>query len=259
MTTGPRGRGGGRNAGPGRARGAGANRRPRARRPVRWSRRLVFLRRWLMVIVPLLLLSFGAVAYFTPLFGVRTVEVTGVQALSADQVREKAAIEPGTPLLRLDTDEVVARVRTLLRAASVEIERSWPNTLVLRVTERTPAALLKSSEGPMLVDASGLPYASAPAEVAGLPELVVQRAAPDDPATTAAMRALTSLPEKIRQEVVAVTAKSPNDVRLGLTAGREVRWGDGEDVKRKAAVLAALMSQPGTVYDVSAPELPTIA
>jgi cell division protein FtsQ len=48
-------------------------------------------------------------------------------------------------------------------------------------------------------------------------------------------------------------------VTLGLTDGRTIRWGSADDSARKAQVLAALMSQPGKVYDVSSPDLPTIS
>jgi cell division protein FtsQ len=37
-----------------------------------------------------------------------------------------------------------------------------------------------------------------------------------------------------------------------------VRWGDTGKTDRKAKVLAALLTQKGKIYDVSAPELPTI-
>ena len=40
--------------------------------------------------------------------------------------------------------------------------------------------------------------------------------------------------------------------------GREVRWGGVEQGDRKAAVLVPLLTQPGKIYDVSSPTLPTI-
>ncbi|HSL06993.1 MAG TPA: cell division protein, partial [Pseudonocardiaceae bacterium] len=41
--------------------------------------------------------------------------------------------------------------------------------------------------------------------------------------------------------------------------GREVRWGGVEQGDRKAAVLGPLLTQPGKIYDVSSPTLPTVA
>jgi cell division protein FtsQ len=59
--------------------------------------------------------------------------------------------------------------------------------------------------------------------------------------------------------VLTVTARTPGSVTLGLTGGHTIRWGSADDSARKAAVLAALMTQPGRVYDVSSPDLPTIS
>ncbi|SHF33706.1 cell division protein FtsQ [Streptoalloteichus hindustanus] len=207
----------------------------------------------------LAVLSLLAVVYFSPLLGVREVQVTGVSVLGADDVRRQAAIAEGTPLARLDAEGVSSRVRGMPRVASVEVRRSWPDTVVLQVVERTPVAVVKEGDGSKLVDGTGTAYAPAPEGAAGLPELVVERAGPDDPATAVGVRVLVSIPERVRQEVLTVTARTPGDVRLTLSAGREVRWGGGADSERKAAVLAALLTRPGSVYDISAPELPTVA
>ncbi len=43
-----------------------------------------------------------------------------------------------------------------------------------------------------------------------------------------------------------------------LTGGREVRWGADADNERKAAVLGALLTRPGTLYDVSTPQLAVV-
>ena len=75
----------------------------------------------------------------------------------------------------------------------------------------------------------------------------------------AALTVLTGLSERLRAEVVWIGAKSPADVVLRLGNGREVRWGGVEDGDRKAAVLGPLLTQPGKIYDVSSPALPTIA
>ena len=44
-----------------------------------------------------------------------------------------------------------------------------------------------------------------------------------------------------------------------LTSGKIVRWGTADQTERKAKVLAALLTQDGKIYDVAAPELPTIS
>ncbi len=64
----------------------------------------------------------------------------------------------GTPLARLDTDEVADRVRALPSVASVDVRRSWPHTLVIEVTERTPVAVVAATDGFVVLDASGVVF-----------------------------------------------------------------------------------------------------
>jgi cell division protein FtsQ len=198
------------------------------------------------------LLLFGSV------LGARTVAVAGAGVLSADEVRAAANVPPGRPLLRLDIGAVADRVRGLPPVADVRVERSWPSTVTIRITERAPLAFASVGGGAQLVDATGLRFATVPQPPPGLPELQ----AADGEATVAAARVLATLADPrhaaLRAELTAVHADSPYDVRLTLRGDRTVRWGSVERSDGKAAVLAVLLTQEGSVYDVASPDLPTI-
>jgi len=56
-----------------------------------------------------------------------------------------------------------------------------------------------------------------------------------------------------------VVLSSADSILLELRDGDQVRWGSAESSQQKAAVLAALLQIPATVYDVSVPEQPTTA
>ncbi|WP_433263724.1 cell division protein FtsQ/DivIB [Actinosynnema sp. CS-041913] len=237
-----------------------ARRRPapvRRRRPAGRggpSRRTVLRRRAIAVLVLLVVTGVVGAVWFTPLLGVREVEVQGVVELTADEVRQAAEIEEGTPLVRLDVDGIVERVRKLSRVAAVRVERSVPGTVRLTVDERTPVAVVDLADGAHLVDATGKDYAVLAQPPEGLPELTAEPAG-----LPAAVAVLTGLPEELRREVLTVSATTGADVKLALTAGREIRWGSAVDTPRKAAVAQVLMTREGTVFDVSSPELPTVS
>ncbi|MFE9750891.1 cell division protein FtsQ/DivIB [Saccharothrix saharensis] len=237
------------------SRPAAARRRP-SRRPTRADlyRRKVVRRRVGAILGMLVVTVVVCTVWFTPALGVREVEVLGTAALTGDEVRVAAAIEPGTPLVRLDVDAVAARVRELPRVAGVEVERAVPGTVRLTVDEREPVAVIKTPGGVHLVDATGKDYATVAQPPDGLPELEVT---PD--ALGAAVAVLTQVPEALRRDVLSVTADSPSDVRLALAGGREARWGSAADTARKAAVLEVLLTRKGSVFDVSSPELPTVS
>ena len=198
------------------------------------------------------------------LFDARSVQVVGTGELPAEVVRAVADVRLGTPMMRLDTTAIETRVAAMPQVASVQVRCSVDGTVRIEVTERTPIAVVRPGSGVHLVDATGTDYATMPVGPPGLPELRVARVGPRDSATAAALTVLTRLPEWLRVQVRSIAAKSPADVVLGLDTGRrgtarEVRWGGVEGSDRKAAVLGPLLTQPGKIYDVSSPTLPTIA
>jgi cell division protein FtsQ len=172
-------------------------------------------------------------------------------------------------MLRLDTTSIERRVAALPRVASVQVRCNLDGTVRIELTERAPVAVVRRGDGVHLVDATGTDYAAVPGEPPGLPELRTGRVGPRDAATVAALTVLTGLPEWLRVQVRSITASSPADIVLRLDNGRggngrsgngrEVRWGGVEEGDRKAAVLGPLLTQPGKIYDISSPALPTIA
>lgn len=204
-----------------------------------------------------LVAALGAGAWFSPVLSVRSVQVEGVTVVPQQEVRDAAAIAAGTPLLQVDLGAAARRVAEIPRVATAQVNRMLPSEVRITVVERTPVAWVSGSGGPHLLDAAGFDFATQPPP-AGLPELAVATPGVNDPRTAAALRVLTALPAPLREQVVRVSAISPSAVELTLGQGRTVRWGDVEAAARKAAVLSALLTQPGQVYDVSSPSLPTV-
>jgi cell division protein FtsQ len=207
----------------------------------------------------------GALAWVvlgSPLLAVRSVQVDGEAGLTADQVVEVAGIPEGTPLVRVDTAAVAARVATLPQVASVEVTRGWPHTVVVTLAERVPVAVVTDGGSRRLVDAGGVVFDTITGSPpAGVVPLDVPRPGPDDAATTAALGALAALPRDVRSEVTGVTARTADDVTLTLTDGRSVLWGSAAQTERKAEVLGALLDQieagtlePAGTLDVSTPD-----
>ncbi|MGH3942450.1 MAG: cell division protein FtsQ/DivIB [Pseudonocardiaceae bacterium] len=193
------------------------------------------------------------------LLDARSVQVIGTTELSADEVRTAAAVPLGVSVLQLDTGEIEARVAAVPRVAGVQVGSTFSGTVRITVTERTPIAVRSAPDGVHLIDVTGTDYATIAEAPPGLPELEVARTAPDDPATLAAITVLIGLSPPLRNQVLSVTANSPADVVLRLADDREVRWGGVESADRKAATLTALLTQPGQIYDISSPDLPTIS
>ncbi|MEV4599733.1 FtsQ-type POTRA domain-containing protein [Amycolatopsis sp. NPDC049253] len=225
------------------------------------TRKKEIRRRWVALLVVVTLVGLGYLLFFSSMLGVKDVAVQGAKTVSAEQIRGVAAVPADKPMLLVDVDGIRDRVAEMPGVATVDVSRSWPNTVEITVTERTAIAFFDSGpggDGVHLVDGGGVVFKTVKARPAGLPELKLPKVSADDPVTRAVTAVLGVIPQALLKQVTTATAQTPASVQFTLTDGKTVRWGDAGKTDRKAKVLAALLTQKGKVYDVSAPELPTI-
>lgn len=223
-----------------------------AERSVRGLKAVIWL-----VVAAVVGLALGLMLYFTPVMSARSVAVTGIGAVSREEVIEAAQVRLGTPLLQIDTGAVADRVAGIRRVASARVQREYPSTLRVTVVERVPVVVKDFPDGPHLFDRDGVDFATAPPPP-GLPYIDVDNPGPADPATRAALEVMTSLRPEVAAQVSRVAAPTLASVTLTLTDGRTVVWGTTDRTPEKAEKLAALLTRPGRVYDVSTPDLPTV-
>ncbi len=200
-----------------------------------------------------------AVVWFSPVLGLRTVDVSGPRTDAvADQVRDAVGIAPGTPLIRVDLDEVERRVEAVGAVASATVDRQWPHTLAVTVRQRVPLAVTQANGTWWLLDATGKPYTSVTSPPQDLMPIKLATPGEGDRATLAALGVLRSLPPDIRESVAGMSAPTAYDVSLRLADGRTVIWGSDSEDARKAEVLPAVLDQPGETFDISDPTLVTV-
>lgn len=114
-------------------------RQGRARR--RYNRYLV---RVAIVVALLSALAIGAVVvYNSSLFTINNVRVTGVEHLTSEEMSALAAVPSGTTLLRVDAAAIEERLKQDAWVLDVSVNRVFPDTLELAVTERQIAAVVE--------------------------------------------------------------------------------------------------------------------
>jgi cell division protein FtsQ len=204
-----------------------------------------------------LTVALGLVLYFTPAMSARSIIVTGIGAVTRDQVLDAAQVRLDTPLLQINTDQVADRVAAIRRVASARVQRQYPSALRITIVERVPVVVKEFPDGPHLYDRDGVDFATAPPPPA-LPYIDVGHPGPTDPPTKAALAVLLALRPEVVAQVGRIAAPSVASITLTLTDGRTVIWGTNERTEEKAEKLAALLTQPGRIYDVSSPDLPTV-
>ncbi|MFJ6354018.1 cell division protein FtsQ/DivIB [Streptomyces sp. NPDC092046] len=222
-----------------------------------------------------LLASFGALAlvaggvwalYGSAWLRVERVSVFGTEVLTPDEVERVAAVPVGAPMVSVDTDSIAARLRERLpRIDTVDVVRSWPHGIGLKVTERKPVLLMEKGGKFTEVDAGGVRFATVAKAPSGVPRLVLDAATSpslrrfdEDRLLGEAVGVTGELPEKIARDARVVRIKSYDSITLELGGGRTVFWGSGEDGAVKARVLTALMKATPKAghFDVSAPTAP---
>jgi cell division protein FtsQ len=212
-----------------------------------------------MRVLPVLgvLALLAGIAWYSPALAARTIRVEGLSALSEPQIRTALAVPSGRSMLRLDTDAMAARVAALSRVRTARVQRVFPSTIRVTVTERTPALYFDGPDGSHLIDSDSVEFAIEEAPPT-LPKLTTDHPGGSDPVTRAAVQVLDATPPELREQVGEVVARSVSDVALNLRDGRIVLWGGPDDSARKAAVVLPILTRPGSLFDVSSPDLVTV-
>ncbi|PCG82681.1 cell division protein FtsQ [Streptomyces sp. WZ.A104] len=230
-------------------------------------------RRTLLILIALaaaLLTAFVIwVLYGSSWLRVERVRTSGVEVLTRAEVEAVAAAPVGAPLVSVDTDAMESRLRQKLpRIDTVDVARSWPHGISLKVTEREPVLLVEKGGKFVEVDAKGVRFATvdkAPKDVPLLeltpaPSASLRRFG-DDRLLREAVRVAGDLPAGVAKDTEAVRVISYDAISLRLTRDRVVTWGSGEDGPVKARVLTALMKAAPKAghFDVSAPSAPAVS
>ncbi len=225
--------------------------RGRRRRAVWWT---------VALLTPLLAVGVW-VGWYSPWLSVEhvRVEVTGDVPASVGEfpvadVEAVVDLPEGTPLLRVPTEAITARVSALPAVRTVDVVREWPNTVVIEVSRRIPVAAVAGPGGFDLVDLEGMVVTVVADQPGDLP-LVDARGA----GLPAALAVAAGLPEDLRAMTRVIEGSTRNDVTLVMRNEDRVMWGSAGEEDLKAQVLTALLSPEWDLYDVSAPAAPTTA
>ena len=224
-----------------------------------WRRRWLAWRLVLLVVLVLALLGGGVWAvWFSSWLAVDRVEVTGAQTASAEDVRARAGIETGEPLVRVDLAEAEARVRSMAVVKTVEITRRWPDSVLVSIKERVAIAVVDIGGRLRGMDSDGVVFRDYERAPPGLPRVVTSIGTTSD-ALREAAAVISALPQSLTVIVDHVRVETVDQISLVLKDGRVVIWGSSADSETKAKVLEDLLKTPGKVYDVSVPSRPTVS
>jgi cell division protein FtsQ len=191
--------------------------------------------------------------YQSKWFLTETVTIQGLSRLSADQVSVIANAPTGKPLVGQDLTGISDRLKDLPEIKAVLVERGWPTTLLITITERVPIAVAATATGFNLIDNEGKNSGVVVAPPEGL---LVIAAAPESAAMTSAISILAALPAD--WPITSLAAPSQDNVVVNLATGAVITFGSGNDAEQKVKVANALLAQNYLTINVSAPASPSV-
>jgi cell division protein FtsQ len=204
-----------------------------------------------------------AVAVYSPLLALRTIEINGASRVKASEVHSAVDGQLGTPLALVDYGTITRELSAFPLIRSFVTETVPPDTLIIHIVERSPVGSVASSSGYDLVDPAGVVIQSASERPKGVPLIDIGDKSASSPAFRAVVEVLLALPRPIARKVASATAQTKDDVTLVLAgAGQRVVWGSAERSTLKARVLEELVATQNPAhrveYDVTAPLSPVI-
>ena len=230
------------------------------------------------ILAVLITLAVGAVVlYFSPAFSVKQVTVSGVEHLTSKEMTELASVPSGTTLLRIDTGAIKERIMLDAWVADVDVQRVFPDTINLAVTERQIGATVQvtskdgSSTETWALSTDGMWLCSIPEEGSEKAQDVSPKIFEDaaavfsikdvgpgvspeigayctDESIVNALDIVTGLTTELKDQVVSVSAQSAESTKLTLDSNVEIDFGVAEDIREKERIcLQLLADNPGKV------------
>lgn len=204
----------------------------------------------------------------TPLFGARSVTVTGNVHETTAQVITQAGLAGHPPLLDVDTGAAEARLEQLPWVRTATVRVGWPDGVHIAVTEETARFAAKTAAGAWeVLSPDGRVLAASAAQPPGLLVLTVPQP-PGVPGTVLSakdapgLRVASTLPPSFVGQVTAVTVEPAGWVQLSLTTPVVVDIGTTTELTAKyedvSSILAGATLHNGDVIDVSVPDAPTV-
>lgn len=190
----------------------------------------------------------AAIVWFFPVLTVGEIEVEGNEHQNTSEIIAQSAVEPGQNMLRVDNSDVAKRVAGLNWIKQVTVQKKWPRTIHIEVTERV--AVMHA--GGDLIDSEGKRFHSG--EVPDTALEAVGRGI-EDPEVA---KAVGQLEPDILRQLDRVEAPTPQEMTFYTDDGREIYWGSPELAHDKARATRVVLQRDGRHWNVSNPQLVTV-
>ena len=191
--------------------------------------------------------------YLSKWFIAQEISVIGNERLTIEQISTLAEVPIGNSLMSIDTAAMASQLMSMPEIEVATVERGWPHTILIKVTERTPIAVAATASGFNLIDSQGHNAGVVAAPPAGL---LIISAQPDSNAMLGAIKTLAAIPAQ--WQLIGLSAATQDSIVATLGSGAVITFGSSERAADKVEVAQALMEKGYSVINVSAPDAATV-
>lgn len=225
------------------------------------------LRVLVLVMVVVLLTVSGWMALRSPVLDIDAVEVEGAARTPAELVRRTAGVPDGAPMIDIDEARAARLLEALPWVEEATVERRWPGTVQIEITERKAQAVVgREAGGWELLDRRGRVLEVVPDRPAGLLPIVGigPSGGPGSvaPGSDGALAVVAAVSPSLASRVEAVAVIEGGDIELRLKPQGTVRFGPPSDIEPKLrtieTVLARVDLQRLEQLDVRLPASPVL-
>jgi cell division protein FtsQ len=210
-------------------------------------------------------------AFTSPRFYVTTIQVEGNRTIPQGDVIARMRLDPTTNIFLLNKPEICGRIETNKVVKEVRLYRRFPETIIVRLTEREPFVLLNSGKGMFEVDASGIPFRIVKTAANNLP--IISYATPfspilgrplDLPTFKGAMESIRLCGTYGLPGVSKITVDQYNELCLNVRDRFQVKLGPPDQLSVKIKNAAAVTNRRPELgrnieyIDASCPDVPAL-
>lgn len=217
--------------------------------------------RFLLIFGPITLSAVILASFFTPMFAIQQIDVTGTERLDKSSLERSLAVLEERPLTTISETELTEILGQFPLIETFTFQAEPPHTLKIKVRERQPVVVLVRGGKNYLYDPAGVQIAEAE-DTKTYPFLVLIGEPQDNPRFGAAIELLLSLPTQTYEQIFSIEVTPQLTARLVLRdSNTVVLWGDATESILKAKVLDSLLEtgiEDGVLIDVSSPNAPVV-
>jgi cell division protein FtsQ len=213
--------------------------------------RLVHWRRLIIGVAVVAVVAGSIGLYFLPVLRVQNVQIVGATAVSSEEILGLARVDDQS-MFNADLAAAEKRIESIPIVQDARLERRWPQTVRIEITERRGWAFWKIGDANYIIDTEGVvlpgsaPIENAPTihDITGASRLMPGDHVDRD-AVVLAQALLQRVPEKLALNVTVLEYTPQHGIALLTNADYRVVVGDSQNIDYKLAVWQAIEGRLG--------------